>query len=151
MNYNQHNSHGGKAIDTALLIVRIILGTIFIAHGSQKLFGAFGGPGLSGIVDMLGPAGYLVAIGEFFGGIGILLGVLARLSATAILFIMAGAIVLVHGQHGLFLSNNGFEYVLALIGLSLVVLLLGPGCYAFGALLSLPKSKKTGQTMCFLE
>jgi len=139
--HNSHNSHGGKAIDTTLLIVRIILGTIFIAHGSQKLFGAFGGPGLSGIVGMLGPVGYLVAIGEFFGGVGILLGVLARFSASATLVIMIGAMVLVHGKHGLFLSNNGFEYVLALMGLSLVVLLLGPGCYAFGRWLGLAKFK----------
>ena len=151
MNNYHHDSHGGKAIDAALLIIRIILGTIFIAHGSQKLFGAFGGPGLDGIVGMLGPIGYLVAVGEFFAGVGILIGVLSRFSATVILVLMIGALVLVHGQHGFFLSNNGFEYVLALIGLSLAVILIGPGCYAFGRFLSLPQSKKTHRTMCFLE
>lgn len=151
MNNYQHDSHGGKAIDAALLIVRLILGTIFIAHGSQKLFGAFGGPGMSGIVEMLGAMGYLVAIGEFFGGVGILLGFFSRFCATAILVIMIGALVLVHGQHGLFLKDNGFEFVLALMGLALVIILMGPGCYAFGRFLGLPKSKKTDRTLCFLE
>lgn len=151
MNNYQHDSHGGKAIDAALLIVRVILGTIFIAHGSQKLFGAFQGPGLSGIVGMLGPVGYLVAIGEFFGGIGILVGFLSRFCSAAILVIMTGALALVHGQHGLFLKDNGSEFVLALMGLSLVIIIMGPGCYAFGRFFDLPKSKKTHRTMCFLE
>jgi putative oxidoreductase len=142
MNNYQHNSHGGKAVDAALLIVRIVLGTIFIAHGSQKLFGAFGGSGLAGIVEMLGPAGYLVALGEFFGGVGILIGFLSRFCAAGIVVIMIGALALVHGQNGLFLSNNGFEYVLALIALALVVVLMGPGCYAFGRYLGLAKAKR---------
>jgi len=58
------------AVDVALLLVRVIVGVIFAAHGAQKLFGAFGGPGLAAIVGMMGPIGYLVAIGEFFGGLG---------------------------------------------------------------------------------
>src|SRR5437763_1056873 len=98
---------------------------------------------------MLGPVGYLVAIGEFFGGIGILVGFLSRFCGTAILAIMIGALALVHGQHGLFLKDNGFEYVLALMGLSLVIIILGPGCYAFGSFFDLTKSKKTHRTMYF--
>ena len=54
-----------SAVDVALLVVRLIVGVIFVVHGAQKLFGAFGGPGLSGVVGMMGPIGYLVTIGEF--------------------------------------------------------------------------------------
>jgi hypothetical protein len=58
----------------ALLIVRVIVGIIFVAHGAQKLFGAFGGPGLAAVVEMMGPLGYPVTIGEFFGGLGLIVG-----------------------------------------------------------------------------
>src|SRR5216117_86446 len=95
MNNHHSISHGCKTADATLLIVRIILGTIFIAHGAQKLFGAFDGPGLDKIVEMFGPIGYLVAFGEFFGGVAILIGIVSRFSALAILVIMTGALVLV--------------------------------------------------------
>ena len=87
-----------------------------MAHGAQKLFGAFGGPGLWAIVEMMGPLGYLVAIGEFFGGLGLILGFLSRFSAASIILIMLGAIVMVHGKDGFF-APTGIEYNLALIGL----------------------------------
>ena len=61
-----------SAVDVALLIARVIVGVVFMAHGAQVMFGTFGGPGLSGFVQMLGPLGYPVAIGEFFGGLGLL-------------------------------------------------------------------------------
>ena len=121
-----------KAIDASLLIMRIVVGIIFAAHGAQHLFGAFNGPGLKGTVDMLGPVGYLVAIGEFFGGIGIVFGFLSRFSAASIIVIMIGAIVKVHFSKGFFMQNGGFEYNLALIGLLLPILILGPGKYAVG-------------------
>src|SRR5438128_1304456 len=59
------------AVDVALLLVRVTVGVIFAAHGSQKLFGAFDGPGLAKTVEMMGPIGYLVTVGEFFGGLGL--------------------------------------------------------------------------------
>ena len=68
-------------VDWALLLSRVFVGVIFMAHGAQKL-GAFGGPGLSAIVQMMGPLGYLVTIGEFFGGLGLAFGVLSRFSAA---------------------------------------------------------------------
>lgn len=58
------------AIDMSLLVVRVIVGVIFAAHGAQKLFGVFGGHGLEATVKMMGPLAYPVAIGEFFGGVG---------------------------------------------------------------------------------
>src|SRR6201989_976696 len=96
--------HDRSAVDVALLVGRIIVGAVFMAHGAQKLFGAFGGPGLSAFVGMMGPLGYLVAIGEFFGGLGLVVGFLSRFSAASIIVIMLGAIGMVHVQV-LFLDN----------------------------------------------
>jgi putative oxidoreductase len=139
-----------SAIDWALLIVRIVVGVIFMAHGAQKLFGAFGGPGLSAIVEMMGPLGYLVAIGEFFGGLGLILGFLSRFSAASLILIMLGAIGMVHGKNGFF-APTGFEYNLALIGLLAPILIAGPGRFAVGRFLPLPKIAGTQRPMTVLE
>jgi putative oxidoreductase len=139
------------AVDVSLLVVRVVVGVIFAAHGAQKLFGAFGGPGLQKIVDMLGPIGYAVAIGEFFGGLGLVVGFLTRFSAASLIVIMIGAIVKVHGKNGFFLADQGFEYNLALIGLLAPTLLAGPGKYTIGCCVPLPKSKKTGRPIAIIE
>jgi putative oxidoreductase len=139
------------AVDFALLVVRVVAGVIFAAHGAQKLFGAFGGPGLEKIVEMMGPIAYPVAVGEFFGGLGLVVGFLSRFSAASLIVVMIGAIAMVHGQHGFFLSNNGFEYNLALIGLLTPTLIAGPGRYAVGRFLPLPRSARTGRPVAVLE
>jgi putative oxidoreductase len=140
-------------LDTSLLVMRIIVGIIFAVHGSQKMWGWFGGNGLQATVEMLGvgPVGYLVAIGEFFGGVGLILGFLSRFSAASLVVIMLGAIQMVHGKNGFLMSSGGFEYNLALIGLLIPILLLGPGQFAVGRFLPLPKSSKTGRTVIGLE
>ena len=135
-----------SAIDVARLVARVIVGVVFMAHGAQKLFGAFGGPGLSAVVGMMGPLGYLVSIGEFFGGLGLVVGFLSRFSAASIIVIMLGAIGMVHGNVGFFMNwmgnqgGEGFEYHLLVIAILLVILIAGPGRYALGRLLPLPKS-----------
>jgi len=135
-----------SAIDVALLIARVVVGVIFMAHGAQKLFGAFGGPGLAAVVGMLGPLGYLVSIGEFFGGLGIVVGFLSRFSAASIIVIMLGAIGMVHSKVGFFMNwtgnqpGEGFEYHLLAIAILLVILIAGPGRYALGRFLPLPKN-----------
>lgn len=121
-----------------------------MAHGSQKVFGAFGGPGLSGVVAMMGPIGYLVAIGEFFGGLGLVVGFLTRFSSAALVVIMLGAIGMVHGKGGFF-APAGFEYPLALIGLVAPILIAGPGRFAIGHFLPLPKTVATGKPVVVLE
>jgi putative oxidoreductase len=146
-------SSGARAhccIDLSLLILRVIVGVIFAAHGAQKLFGVFGGQGLEKTVEMLGPIGYPVVIGEFFGGIGLIFGFLSRFSALALIVIMVGAIVQVHGKNGFFLSAGGFEYNLALIGLLAPTLFSGPGRITLGRFF-LPKSSRTGRTIFILE
>jgi len=146
-----------SAVDLALLIARVIVGVVFMAHGAQKLFGAFGGPGLSAFVQMMGPLGYLVAIGEFFGGLGLVVGFLTRFSAAAITLIMLGAIGMVHGKFGFFMNwmgkqaGEGFEYHLLAIAVLLTIVIAGPGRYAIGRYLPLPKSKGNDRPLGFLE
>src|SRR6266550_3223805 len=143
-------SQDRPAVDVALLVVRVVVGIICAAHGAQKLFGVFGGPGLAAMVQPppngMGLLGYPVTIGEFFGGLGLIVGFLCRFSAASLILIMLGAIALVHGQHGFFLgygpsdtlATAGFEYNLALIGLLTPILIAGPGRLAIGRMLPLP-------------
>jgi len=134
-----------SAIDSALLVARVVVGSIFMVHGAQKLLGAFGGPGLSAVVQMMGPLGYLVTIGEFFGGLGLIVGFLSRFSAASIILIMLGAIGMVHAKFGFFMNwtgaqaGEGFEYHLLVIGILLPIVLAGPGRFAVGRFLPLPK------------
>ncbi len=134
-----------SAVDWALLAARALVGVVFMAHGAQKLFGAFGGPGLSAFVQAMGPVGYLVAVGEFFGGLGLVVGFLTRFSAASIILIMLGAIAMVHGHVGFFMNwtgkqaGEGFEYHLLAIGILLPILIAGPGRFAVGRFLPLPK------------
>src|SRR3989441_7380399 len=132
-----------SAVDWALLVVRAVVGVVFMAHGAQKLFGAFGGPGLSAVVQMMGPLGYLVTVGEFFGGLGLVFGFLSRFSAASIIIIMLGAVATVHGKFGFFMNwagnqaGGGFQYQLLAIAALLPRLVAGPGRFAVGRLLKL--------------
>ncbi|WP_122432737.1 DoxX family protein [Pseudomonas viridiflava] len=118
-----------------LTILRVIVGIAFIAHGSQKLFGAFGGYGLEGTaqyMESLGlTPGYLMALlsggAEFFGGLALLVGLLARPAAALVTVLLLVAIFTVHIGNGFFMANNGFEYALALLGGALAVLIEGAG------------------------
>src|SRR5882757_9105229 len=98
------------AVDASLLILRAVVGVIFAAHGAQKLFGVWGGPGLQAMVadppNGMGLLGYPVTIGEFFGGLGLIVGFLTRFSAASLILIMIGAIGLVHGKNGFFLGHS---------------------------------------------
>lgn len=156
MEANHAATHDRPAVDWALLVVRIVVGVIFMAHGAQKLFGAFDGPGLAAIMGPQGPGGggvigLLVAIGEFFGGLGLFVGFLSRFSAAANILTMLGAIAMVHGKHGFFMSDMGFEYNLTLIGLLAPVLIAGPGRFTIGQFLPLPKKAETGHLIPALE
>lgn len=146
-----------SAIVWALLIARIIVGVVFMAHGAQKLFGAFGGPGLSAVVQMMGPLGYLVTIGEFFGGLGLIVGFLSRFSALSIIVIMLGAIGMVHAKIGFFMNwagtqaGEGFEYHLLAIAILITIVIAGPGRFAIGRFLPLPKAADKQRPIGVLE
>jgi putative oxidoreductase len=118
-----------------LTVLRLLVGIIFIAHGSQKLFGAFGGYGLEGTGQYMASLGltpgYLMALlsgsAEFFGGLGLAVGLLARPAAAVLAATLVVAIFSVHISHGLFMANNGYEFALALLGGAIAVLIEGAG------------------------
>lgn len=130
----------------SLLVLRVIIGTVFIAHGGQKVFGWWQGPGLAGFVDHLHQTGipvflaYLAAFTEFFGGIAVLIGLLTRLSSLGLLIVMAVAVFKVHFSNGFFSQNRGFEYPLTLLGIALSLLISGAGNFSIDALFCRKKS-----------
>lgn len=151
MNAGSCGARSCAALDASLLILRVCAGAVFFAHGAQKMFGLFGGPGLAETVKMMGPLGYPVSVGECFGGLGLIVGFLCRFSAASNIVIMIGAIATVHGKNGFFLDKGGFEYNLALIGLMAPLVLLGAGRWSIGRLLPLPKVAGTDRPIAVLE
>ena len=134
-----NNTFLNKLLDTdagwGALALRIPVGIIFVAHGAQKLFGWFGGYGLEGTgqwMDSIGLSpGYLMALlaggTEFLGGLALIIGLLVRPASAALAFAMLIAIFSVHFQNGLFMSNNGYEFGLALLAASVSLLFSGAG------------------------
>lgn len=122
--------------------LRLALGAIFIAHGSQKLFGVFGGPGFAKWTSSTPPLAFMqngakfwlvaAALSEFIGGILVLLGLFTRLGAFVIFCVMATAIVGVHWANGFFAGRpegtaGGFEYPMALAAICLALMITGGG------------------------
>ncbi|GAA0682567.1 DoxX family protein [Marinobacterium maritimum] len=128
----------------APLALRVPAGIIFMAHGGQKLFGAFGGYGLEGTGQWMASIGlepgFLMALlagsAEFFGGLAILIGLLVRPAAAALAFAMLVAIFAVHIGNGLFMSNNGYEFGLALLAISASLLISGGGALSVDRVLN---------------
>jgi len=128
----------------APLALRLPIGIIFIAHGAQKLFGWFGGYGLEGTGQWMGSIGlqpgYLMALlagaAEFFGGLALVFGLLVRPAALSLAFAMIVAIFAVHIDKGLFMSNNGYEFALALLAASVSLLVSGAGRLSVDAALA---------------
>jgi putative oxidoreductase len=125
------------------LPVRVGAGVIFAAHGAQKLFGWFGGYGLEGTAGWmesigLAPGTLMAALAgsaEFFGGLLLIVGFLVRPTAIVLAITMLVAIVTVHFQNGLFMSNNGYEFGLALLVISMGLALRGAGSLSIDNLL----------------
>jgi len=117
------------------LSLRIPVGIIFAAHGAQKLFGWFGGYGLDGTGQWMASIGLhpgtlmalLAGSAEFFGGLALIVGLLVRPFAAALAFTMLVAIFRVHIGNGLFTSNNGYEFGLALLAAVVSLTLAGGG------------------------
>ncbi len=121
-----------------LFILRMSVGIMFAAHGSQKLFGAFGGSGIQGFTGHLTAMGlpnpelqaYLAAGSEFFGGLFLILGFVTRLSVFPLLAVMFVAVWKVHLAKGFFLQAGGFEYNFVITGALLALLALGGGKFS---------------------
>lgn len=118
-----------------LCMVRVLLGSVFIMHGAQKVFGFFSGPGLTlfaGYISGMGfPVwlGYMAAFFELIGGLLLFFGILPKLGALMVIPVMFVAIAKVHWINGYFVQNGGYEYSLSLLILALVVLVAGGGSY----------------------
>jgi len=128
----------------ASTILRIPVGIILMAHGAQKLFGAFGGYGLEGTGQWMASIGlepgYLMALlagsAEFFGGLALIIGLLVRPASAVIAFTMLMAIFSVHISNGLFMANNGYEYALTLLVVTVSLVFSGAGSFSIDKAIS---------------
>jgi putative oxidoreductase len=135
-------------MNLALLVLRLIVGLTFSAHGAQKLFGAFGGPGLAGTERMVEKLrmrptwlyARLVGTAEFAGGLLLAAGLLTAPAAAAVVAVMTVAVLTVHGRNGFFNSNGGFEFNLALVAAVFALAGIGAGAWSLDAALRIADS-----------
>lgn len=126
-----------------LLLIRLVIGLLFVGHGAQKLFGWFGGygpKGTGGWMESIGlKPGVAMAVAagllELVGGLLFAAGLLTPLAAVLLALTMLGAIVKVHGPNGIWSTQNGYEYPLVLLVVVIGVALTGAGAYSLDALL----------------
>jgi putative oxidoreductase len=132
-------------MDAGLLLGRVVLGSLMAAHGAQKLFGWFGGQGLSATAGFFAQLGFrpgrLFAAaaggGEIVAGLLMVLGLFGPLGPALMVTLMIVAAVAVHWGHGLFAMNNGIELPLLYAAGAALLALTGPGSYSVDALVGL--------------
>ncbi|MFS1512093.1 DoxX family protein [Chengkuizengella sp. SCS-71B] len=125
-------------IGIGLLMIRLVVGLLFIGHGSQKLFGLFGGYGLQGTGGFFESIGlspgtsmaFIAGAGELIGGILLVLGLVTPIASAMISVIMLGAIVKVHAPAGIWADQGGMEYPLVLIATVIGIAFIGSGKYS---------------------
>lgn len=125
--------------DIGLLLIRVMIGVVFIYHGSQKLFGFFDGQGLAGFTSQLSQmqlpfpqyGAVLAASAEFFGGLAFILGAWTRIAAIPLATTMFVATFFVH-RHAFSIQNHGMEYALTLGVIIVAIGLMGPGRISLG-------------------
>ncbi|WP_219835549.1 DoxX family protein [Paenibacillus sp. R14(2021)] len=128
------------SIALGLLLIRLVVGLTLAAHGSQKLFGWFGGYGLKSTGSWMASIGLrpgiiialLAGLAELTGGLLFALGLWMPVAAAIIVLTMIGSIASVHFRHGFWITKNGMEYNLILIAVAVGLALVGPGEYALG-------------------
>ena len=137
--------------DAAITVLRLVLGIVFFAHGAQKMLGWFGGYGLTGTMGFFTgmlhiPAvfAFLAIAAEFFGGLGLIFGLLTRVASFGVFCNMIVAVALVHAQFGFFMNwtgaqkGEGYEYHLLLLATSAFLMIRGAGAVSVDRLLSSP-------------
>ena len=146
--------------DRATTILRLVLGVIFFAHGAQKMLGWFGGYGFTGTMGFFTgvlhiPAvfAFLAIAAEFFGGFGLIFGLLARVAAFGVFCNMIVAVAMVHGQFGFFMNwygekqGHGVEYHVLVLALATVVIFKGGGALSLDQALSRHLGVQNGVTV----
>ena len=126
------------SIAFGLLVLRLVVGLTVAAHGAQKLFGVWGGSGMTGwtqVVQRLRirparPWAWVAALSEFGGGLLLALGLLSPLGSLAIIGTMLVAIATVHLSKGFWVNKGGFEFNLTLIGAAAALAITGPSAYS---------------------
>jgi putative oxidoreductase len=126
--------------DWVITIARVVLGLVFFAHGAQKALGWFGGAGLQNTVSVFRehlripvPLALLAIAAEFFGGLGLIVGLLSRVAALGIAAVILVALVTVHWKFGFFMNwygdkqGQGIEYHILVLVLALLVMIKGGG------------------------
>jgi putative oxidoreductase len=134
---------------TATVILRLVLGVVFFAHGAQKMLGWFGGWGFSatmgfftGMMHIPAPLAFLAIAAEFFGGIGLVLGLLTRIAAFGIGVNMLVAIMAAHRAFGFFMNwagnqkGEGYEYHLLVLAMAAFLIIRGAGAFSVDRVLT---------------
>ena len=132
-----------------LTILRFILGVVFFAHGAQKALGWFGGYGFSGTMGFFthqlgipAPFAFLAICAEFLGGLGLIVGFLARVAAFGIFCNMVVAVFMVHYKIGFFMNwsgaqkGEGFEYHLLVLAMTAAIMIAGAGAFSIDGFLA---------------
>jgi putative oxidoreductase len=122
-------------MNLALLALRLAVGLGFAAHGSQKLFGTFGGHGIDGTAGFFEQIGlrpgklhaWAAGATEFFGGLLIAVGLVTPIAAAGLIAVMTAAVLTVHIKNGFFVTNQGYEYNLVLAAAVFALAGIGAG------------------------
>jgi putative oxidoreductase len=125
-------------MDLAVLVLRLVVGPLFAAHGAQKLFGVLGGGGLEGTAGMFDNIGLrpgwlqarAAGTAELVGGLLIALGLFTPFAAAALIAVMVAAIVTVHAPNGIWNTNQGYEFNLVLIAAVFALAGIGAGAWS---------------------
>ena len=133
----------GTSDSVAITVIRVVLGVVMFMHGAQKMLGWFGGYGLKGTMDFFTHQmhiptvfAFLAIAAEFFGGLGLIVGLLGRVAAFGIGVNMVVAVLMAHHSYGFFMNwsgqqkGEGFEYHLLAIAISLAVMIEGSGAFS---------------------
>jgi putative oxidoreductase len=133
--------------EVGLLVLRVVIGVVFAAHGAQKLGGMENVVGtLGGIgVPLVGLFAWILTLTELLGGLALIFGAATRWASIPLAFAMLVAILTVHLPNGFFASTGGIEFPLTLLGGSIAIGLLGPGVYSLDQLLAPRVAERFGQ------